>query len=113
MTEVAFKIVDQDEWARAVAAGAYGGSAVDLADGYIHLSTDDQLGETARRHYAGRNRLRLLEVDLAALSDVRWEPSRGGALFPHQYGDLPVHAVRSDRPLSVSADGAMTVGDAA
>lgn len=112
MTRTAFKIVDAGEWARAKADGAYGGSAVDLADGYIHLSTADQLEKTARKHYAGRDELRLLEVDLSALSDLRWEPSRGGALFPHQYGVLPVGAVLSDRPMSVSAGGVMTVGDA-
>jgi uncharacterized protein (DUF952 family) len=107
----AFKIVDAAEWAQAREAGAYAGSAVDLADGYIHLSTAEQLEETARRHYAGRDALRLLEVDLDRLDAVKWEPSRGGALFPHQYGPLPVAAVMSDRPMSVSADGVMTVGD--
>ena len=105
----AFKIVDAAEWAAARAAGAYGGSAVDRADGYIHMSTADQLAETARRHYAGRVGLRLLEVELGALDDLRWEPSRGGDLFPHLFGPLPVAAVRSDRPLSVAADGAMTL----
>jgi uncharacterized protein (DUF952 family) len=109
----AFKIVDAVEWDEARAYGAYGGSAVDLADGYIHLSTADQLEETARRHYAGRRGLRLLEVDLAALDAVNWEPSRGGALFPHQYGALPVSAVISDRPMSVSVEGVMIVGDPA
>jgi len=107
----AFKIVDSAEWAQARSAGAYAGSAVDLADGYIHLSTAEQLEATARRHYAGRDSLRLLEVDLDRLDAVTWEPSRGGALFPHQYGLLPVAAVMSDRALSVSADGVMTVGD--
>lgn len=106
----AFKIVDAAEWDAARAAGAYAGSAVDLQDGYIHLSTADQLEETARRHYAGREGLRLLEVDMDRLGAVKWEPSRGGALFPHQYGELPVAAVVSDRSLSVSADGVMIVG---
>jgi uncharacterized protein (DUF952 family) len=107
----AFKIVDAAEWAQAREVGAYAGSAVDLADGYIHLSTAEQLEETARRHYAGRDALRLLEVDLDRLEAVKWEPSRGGALFPHQYGPLPVAAVVSERAMSVSADGIMTVGD--
>lgn len=107
---VAYKIVAASEWTEARARGAYAGSAVDLADGYIHMSRAGQLAETARRHYAGRSALRLLEVDLAALSDVRWEPSRGGDLFPHLYGPLPVAAVRSDRALDVAADGAMTLG---
>ncbi|MBU1324399.1 MAG: DUF952 domain-containing protein [Alphaproteobacteria bacterium] len=106
----AFKIVDAAEWAAARKAGAYAGSPVDLADGYIHLSTAGQLEETARRHYAGRTNLRLLEVDLDRLDAVKWEPSRGGALFPHQYGALPVAAVLTDRPMAVSDAGVITVG---
>lgn len=96
MTEtIAYKIIDAAEWREAVADGAYAGSAGDRTDGYIHLSTAAQLEETARKHYAGRENLMLLTVDLKALGDaVVWEPSRGGALFPHIYGDLPVKAVR-------------------
>ena len=91
----AYKIIDAAEWREALAEGAYAGSAVDLADGYIHLSTADQLEETARKHYAGRENLTLLTVDLTALGDtVVWEPSRDNALFPHVYGPLPVTAVR-------------------
>lgn len=103
MTEtVAFKIIDAVEWRKAVAEGAYAGSAVDLADGYIHLSTAAQLNETARKHYAGRDNLMLLTVDLTALEDtIVWEPSRGGALFPHIYGDLPVTAVTKAKPFTV------------
>jgi len=107
----AFKIVDAQEWANARLTGAYAGSAVDLADGYVHLSAAGQLEETARRHYSGRDGLRLLEVDLERLDAVKWEPSRGGDLFPHQYGPLPVAAVLSDRPMSVSVEGVMRVGD--
>ena len=95
MTEtVAYKIIDAAEWREVVAEGVYAGSAVDLADGYIHLSTADQLDETARKHYAGRENLVLLTVDLTTLDDtIVWEASRGGALFPHIYGLLPVTAV--------------------
>lgn len=104
----AFKIVDADEWAAAEATGSYEGSAVDLADGYIHLSAADQLAETVRKHYAGRENLLLLTVDLTALGETLiWEPSRGGALFPHVYGPLPVSAVSSKQSFSVAADGAM------
>ena len=105
MTEtVAFKIIDVADWREAVAEGAYAGSAVDLADGYIHLSTAAQLDETARKHYAGRDNLMLLTVDLTALDDtIVWEPSRGGALFPHVYGDLPVNAVTEAKPFTVPA----------
>ena len=103
---VAYKIVDAAEWREAVAEGAYAGSAVDLADGYIHLSTAAQLDETARKHYAGRENLMLLSVDLTALDDtVVWEPSRGGALFPHIYGRLPVKAVTEAAPYSSPIGG--------
>ncbi len=105
MTETtAYKIIDAAEWREAVSEGAYAGSAIDLADGYIHLSTADQLEATARKHYAGRADLMLLTVDLTALGDtVVWETSRGGALFPHIYGDLPVEAVRDAAPFTVPA----------
>ncbi len=111
---LAFKIVDASEWAAAEAEGTYGGSAVDRADGYIHLSTETQLAETAAKHYAGRRDLLLLTVDLAALDDtVVWEASRGGALFPHIYGALPVAAVTGRRAFAVAADGDMTFADVA
>jgi uncharacterized protein (DUF952 family) len=108
MTGVAYKLVDRAEWAAARAAGAYAGSAVDLADGYIHLSGADQLVETAQRHYAGRADLMLVAVDLRSLGDnLKWEASRGGALFPHLYAPLPVSAATEERPLSVDGDGVM------
>jgi uncharacterized protein (DUF952 family) len=92
--KLAYKIIDAAEWTAAQSAGAYAGSAVDLADGYIHMSTADQLAETAAKHYAGRTGLVLLSVDLDRLgAGLKWEPSRGGALFPHLYGALPVEAV--------------------
>lgn len=106
----AFKILAVEDWARARALGSYEGSAADLADGYIHLSTVEQLAATAARHYAGRSGLLLLTVDLAVVEGVVWEPSRAGALFPHIYGPLPVSAVTARRTLSVAADGVMTLG---
>ncbi len=103
MTEaIAYKIIDAAEWREALAEGAYAGSEVDVADGYIHMSTADQLTETARKYYTGRKDLMLLTVDLEALGDTLvWEPSRGGALFPHIYGPLPVRAVRKASPYIV------------
>ena len=98
---LAYKIIDAADWDAAQVAGAYAGSAVDLADGYIHMSTADQLGETAAKHYAGRTGLVLLTVDLEALGpDLVWEPSRGGAMFPHIYGELPVAAVVEATPFT-------------
>ena len=112
MTDVAYKLVDGGEWAEARTAGAYGGSAVDRADGYIHMSTADQLAETARRHYRGRGDLVLATVDLTGLGpSLRWEASRGGAMFPHLYGDLPMTAVQEDRPLDVDDEGLMRFSD--
>jgi uncharacterized protein (DUF952 family) len=108
----AFKILSRADWRRALAEGAYDGSPVDHADGYIHLSAADQLAVTAAKHYAGQSDLVLVEVDLAALGDTLiWEPSRGGALFPHIYGPLPVAAKRSVRALSVTADGDMILSE--
>ena len=114
MTDVAYKLVDRAEWAAARAAGEYAGSAVDLADGYIHLSGADQLAETARRHYAGRTDLMLVTVDLPPLGDdLKWEASRGGALFPHLYAPLRITAAKGERPLSVDAEGVMRFDDGA
>lgn len=109
-----WKLVDALEWAAACETGAYAGSAVDLADGYIHMSGGDQLVETARRHYSGRSGLVLLELDPSMLGDaLRWETSRGGALFPHYYGSLPVSACTAERALSVDAGGVMRFDDGA
>jgi uncharacterized protein (DUF952 family) len=97
----AYKICAASDWERAVAAGAYAGAPVDIADGYIHLSTAAQIGDTLRRHFAGRAGLVLVAIDLGKLGDtVRWEPSRGGDLFPHIYGPLPIIAAieRQDIP---------------
>ena len=114
MSEVAYKLVDRAEWTAALAAGAYEGSAVDLADGYVHMSTAAQLAETARRHYAGRTDLVLVQVALAPLGEaLKWEPSRGGDLFPHLYAPLPATADAPQRGLSVDADGVMRFDDGA
>lgn len=112
MTEAVYKLVDGVEWEVARIAGAYAGSAVDRADGYIHMSTAAQLPETARRHYAGRTGLVLAAVDATALgAGLKWEPSRGGDLFPHLYGTLPLSAVRSERSLSIDEDGRLLFDD--
>ncbi|GAA0649683.1 DUF952 domain-containing protein [Brevundimonas lenta] len=114
MSDIAYKLVDRVEWDAAKAAGAYAGSAVDLADGYIHMSADGQLAETARRHYAGRSDLVLVSVDLSGLGEaLKWEASRGGDLFPHLFAPLPVSAAVEERGLSVDADGVMRFEDGA
>src|SRR3954466_13363092 len=84
-----YKILPRPEWAAAEAAGRFEGSAVDHQDGYIHFSTAAQAGETARRYFAGQADLVVLEVEGDALGEaLKWEPSRGGDLFPHLYGAL-------------------------
>lgn len=114
MTHLAYKIVSAEDWAAIQAAGGYDGSAVDLRDGYIHMSSADQLAETAARHYAGRNDLRLLDVDLTPYGEaVVWEPSRGGALFPHLYGRLSAATVVRVRAFRVAATGDMIFEDPA
>jgi uncharacterized protein (DUF952 family) len=94
----AFKILTGEEWARFQADGRFEGSPADRADGFIHLSAADQVEGTLERHFAGQAGLVLAEVDLGALGDaVRWEESRGGALFPHAYGVLPLSAIAGAR----------------
>lgn len=108
----AFKILSRADWRLTLAEGAYDGSPVDRADGYIHLSAADQLAVTAAKHYAGQSDLVLVEVDLSALGETLvWETSRGGALFPHIYDPLPVTATRRARALSVTADGEMILSE--
>jgi uncharacterized protein (DUF952 family) len=86
-----FKILSRAEWERALSVGRFDGSVVDMADGFIHFSGADQVAETAGRHFAGQRDLVVLTVDAETLgADLRWEPSRGGALFPHLYAPLDV-----------------------
>jgi len=101
-----FKIVPEDLWRASETKGRFEGSPVDVGDGYIHFSTAAQVKETAARHFAGQSGLLLVAVSADALGDaLRWEPSRGGDLFPHLYGDLPLTAVRSVVPLPLDAHG--------
>lgn len=103
---VAYKVLTAAQWAQFQRDGQFTGAPVDLADGYIHLSTAEQLAETVARHFAGQQGLIVAEIDLPALGDaVKWEPSRGGALFPHVYGVLPMSAVLASRPCE-AVDGA-------
>jgi len=100
MTRTVYKILAAADWAEAQARGRYEGSAVDRRDGYIHFSTAAQVAETARRHFAEQDGLLLLAVDADALgAALRWEPSRGGDLFPHLYAPLAASAVRWTAPI--------------
>ncbi len=90
----AYKILTAAQWTQFQADDVFHGAPVDLADGYIHLSAAEQLQGTLDKHFAGQAGLVIAEVDLAALGDtIKWEVSRGGALFPHIYGPLPMAAL--------------------
>ena len=101
-----YHICRREEWAAASAAGRYDGSSQDRADGFIHFSAADQVVASAAKHRAGQDGLVLLTVETAALGEaLKWEPSRGGALFPHLYGQLYPAAVRRVEDLPLGADG--------
>lgn len=94
----AFKIFTADQWAQFLSDGVFFGAPVDLADGYIHLSAADQVQGTLDKHFAGQRGLVVAEIDLSALGEtVKWEVSRGSALFPHVYGVLPRATVLGHR----------------
>ncbi|TKD51023.1 DUF952 domain-containing protein [Sphingomonas baiyangensis] len=102
----AYKVLTGAQMAALERDGSFAGAPVDLADGYVHLSTAAQLAGTVDKHFAGQDDLHVAAVDLAALGDaVRWEPSRGGALFPHLYAALPLDAVIAYGPLERLDDG--------
>lgn len=101
-----YKICTAAEWKAAERVGAYAGSAVDHRDGFIHFSTAAQAAETAAKHFADQADLVLVCVDADALgAALKWEPSRGGALFPHLYGPLPTRLATWVKPLPVGRDG--------
>ena len=101
-----YKILGRDEWLAAREAGTFAGSAVDRRDGYIHFSTAAQAPETARRHFQGQADLVVLEIDSDRLGEALvWEPSRGGALFPHLYASLATEHVKAVHAAPLGADG--------
>ena len=101
-----YKVFRADEWAQLQQDGQSRGAPVDLADGYVHFSTAGQLAETLSRHFAGAEGLVLLACDADRLSDdLKWEPSRGGALFPHLYGALALSTVVGVTPLPLGPNG--------
>ena len=106
---IAYKVLTAAD-AAALDAGVFRGAPVDIADGYIHLSTAAQLSETVARHFAGHADLTIAAVNLAALAEaIRWEPSRHGQLFPHLYAALPASAILARWPLELRADGAVII----
>lgn len=97
-----YKIFRADEWAELQSQSVTKGAPIDIADGYVHFSTAEQARETAAKHFAGEDGLILLALDSDALGDdLKWEPSRGGALFPHLYRELRLGDVLWDKPLPI------------
>jgi uncharacterized protein (DUF952 family) len=101
-----YKICPSSLWREAERTGVFHGSEHDLRDGLIHLSSTEQVAETAAKHFAGQSDLLLISVDAAALGDaLKWEPSRGGAFFPHLYGALDLGAVIEVLALPLAPNG--------
>jgi uncharacterized protein (DUF952 family) len=101
-----YKICPRSLWREAEAAGLFTGAPVDVADGFIHFSTAAQVAETADRHFAGQEDLLLIAIEADGLGDaLRYEASRGGDLFPHLYGDLPLSAVVDVEEMPLGPDG--------
>ena len=107
-----YKILPARMWEAAVESGRFDGAPVDFADGYIHLSSAAQAQETARRYFAGQPDLLLIAFDAGAFGEaLRWEPSRGGDLFPHLYGPLDPSLALEVRVLALDADGIPRLGE--
>jgi uncharacterized protein (DUF952 family) len=105
---IVYKVMSTAEFMQMRRDGVFRGSTADIADGYIHLSRGSQLAATVDKHFCGVDGLMLAAVDLSRLGNaVRWEPSRGGQLFPRIYGLLPVDAVVSAATLERTPDGAI------
>jgi uncharacterized protein (DUF952 family) len=103
---IVYKICPVSLWLEAERAGVFRGSEVDQRDGFIHFSGAAQVVETAAKHFAGQSDLLLVRVDTTKLGNrLKWEPSRGGALFPHLYGDLDLRLVTRVDPLPLASDG--------
>ena len=100
-----YKILRAGEWAALRQAGETAGAPVDIADGYIHFSTAEQVAETAAKHFSGENDLTLLALEADKLGPtLKWEPSRGGQLFPHLYGPLRLDDVLESWPMPLDGD---------
>lgn len=100
------KVLRADEWARFEREGRFEGAPVDVSDGYIHFSTPAQVAETVAKHFQGEQGLQILAIDPALLGDrLRWEPSRGGQLFPHLYGVLEMNHVLWHETLRIEPNG--------
>lgn len=110
MDNIIYKVVDKTVWAQAKAVGHFAGAAIDLQDGYIHLSSASQVAETVAKHFAGQDDLLLVSVSVAAVADgLKWERSRNDQLFPHLYRPLTVADVVGEQALVMAPDGSHTI----
>ena len=110
--EFIYKVTSREVFDASLAAGRFVGMPVDHADGYLHFSTAAQLRETLRLYFAGQSDLVLFALKALDFgAELRWEPSRGGALFPHLFGDLPMSAMTESTTISVAADGNVQLPD--
>ncbi|MGR3435153.1 MAG: DUF952 domain-containing protein [Shimia sp.] len=108
-----YKVLRQPEWDALRGAGSTDGAPVDLADGFIHFSTADQLAETVAKHFAHEDDLVLVAVPAAKLgNDLKWEASRGGAMFPHLYRRLSMDDVAWDAPMPINGGGMHDIPEA-
>lgn len=106
--KTAYKVLLAEQLAKLESEGTFSGAPIDLADGYIHMSTAAQLAETVRKHFAAHDDIAIVAVDLEALGDaVKWEVSRGGDHFPHLYGPLTLASVIAYGPLEFDEDGSI------
>lgn len=106
--QIAYKILTAEQFQQLLTDEVFCGAPIDLADGYIHMSTAEQLQGTLEKHFAGQSDLCIAAVDLALLGDaVKWEVSRGGALFPHLYADLPLASVVSYGPITLDESSSL------
>ncbi|MET3519454.1 DUF952 domain-containing protein [Mesorhizobium abyssinicae] len=106
MSQFIYKIAPEALWREAESSGRFTGAPIDIADGFIHFSTADQVRETAAKHFAGQTGLLLVAIDGERLGEaLKYEVSRGGALFPHLYAPLEIDAVLWVKPLPLGADG--------
>ncbi len=107
-----YKIATASLWSEAERFGSFKGAPIDLNDGYIHFSTAEQAHETVALHFKGLDDLVIAAIDPEKLKDnLKWEPSRGGALFPHLYASLPLDAVVWVKPLPMKPDGSHDFSD--
>ena len=107
-----FKLLTQEQWDAFKSEKVFSGAPIDIADGYIHFSSASQVAETAEKYFADLPTVILAEVDVENLSiPVAWEPSRGGALFPHLSATLPIGAVTRTSALEKGADGRLIFPD--